>query len=44
MNNDGYNVLWSTYARVALARMGKFKVDPTNVFKRSISILNDKSE
>ncbi|MEK4517478.1 hypothetical protein NSS64_19490 [Paenibacillus sp. FSL H8-0122] len=41
MNNDRYNVLWTTYARVALARMGKFKVNSANVFKRSISVLND---
>ncbi|CAM4358297.1 hypothetical protein PATY110618_09970 [Paenibacillus typhae] len=29
---DRYKVLWTTYARVALARMKEYKVDPLNVF------------
>jgi hypothetical protein len=34
MKTDRYKVLWTTYARVALARMKEFKVDPMNVFRR----------
>lgn len=33
MNNERYNVLWTIYAREALARMGKLKVNSANVFK-----------
>jgi hypothetical protein len=39
MENKVYKVLWSTYARVNLARMKQYKVDPMNVFRRSKSIL-----
>lgn len=28
-----YKVLWTTYARVALARMKEYKVNPLNVFR-----------
>ena len=35
MKNKGYKVLWSTYARVSLARAKEYKVDPMNVFRRS---------
>lgn len=41
MKSDRFKVLWTTYARVALARMKEFKVDPMNVFRRSKSVLAD---
>lgn len=41
MTSDRYKVLWTTYARVALARMKEYKADPMNVFKRSKSVLAD---
>ncbi|MDQ0191889.1 hypothetical protein [Paenibacillus wynnii] len=41
MKNNSYKVLWTTYARVALARMKEFKVDPMNVFRRSKAILSE---
>jgi hypothetical protein len=40
MIDKDYRVVWTTYARVALARMKKFKVDPMNVFRRSKAILS----
>lgn len=41
MKSDRFKVLWTTYARVALARMKEFKVDSMNVFRRSKSVLAD---
>lgn len=38
---DRYKVFWTTHARIALARMKEFKVDPMNVFRRSRSVLAD---
>jgi hypothetical protein len=42
MKNKGYKVLWTTYARIGLARMQKYKVDPMNVFRRSKVVLTNK--
>lgn len=39
MTNKRYKVLWTSYARVALARMQPFKVDAMNVFRRSKAVL-----
>ncbi|CAM4356096.1 hypothetical protein L1N85_15065 [Paenibacillus alkaliterrae] len=41
MKSNGYKVLWTSYARVALARMKEFKVDSMNVFRRTIVILSE---
>lgn len=40
MTDNQYRVLWSQYARVALAEMEKFKIDPLKVFKRSKLLLS----
>lgn len=39
MGSSGYKVLWTTYARVALARMQEYKVNPMTVFRRSKAVL-----
>jgi hypothetical protein len=39
METKNYEVLWTTYARVALARMRDYKVNPMSVFQRSKSVL-----
>ncbi|KJB88760.1 hypothetical protein AZ66_05490 [Paenibacillus sp. E194] len=39
MTNRNYRVMWTSYARVALARMKPYKVDPMNVFRRSKDVL-----
>lgn len=44
MNNDQFKVLWTSYARVALARMKEFKVDPMHVFRRSKAVLASNPE
>jgi len=39
MRHDTYRVLWTSYARVALAKMKPYKVNPMNVFRRSKALL-----
>lgn len=39
MKSSEYKVLWTAYARITLARMKKFKIDPMYVFRRSKIIL-----
>ncbi len=39
MENNNYKVLWTTYARVALAQMKEYNVHPMAVFRRSKSVL-----
>lgn len=40
MTNSPYRVLWTSYARVALAKMQPYKVDPMDVFRRSQNVLS----
>ncbi|BBH21583.1 hypothetical protein Back11_29280 [Paenibacillus baekrokdamisoli] len=40
MISKHYKVLWSSYARVALAHMQPFKVDAMSIFRRSKSVLS----
>jgi hypothetical protein len=39
MESSDYKVLWTTYTRVALARMQEYKVNPMTVFRRSKAVL-----
>lgn len=39
MESGAYKVLWTTYARVTLARMHEYKVNPMTVFRRSKAII-----
>ncbi|MEX1030817.1 MAG: hypothetical protein WDZ91_12350 [Paenibacillaceae bacterium] len=41
MGSSQYRVIWTSYARVELAHMKEFKVNPMNVFRRSKSVLTD---
>lgn len=40
MENKRYKILWTSYARVALARMQPFSIDPMTVFRRTKAILS----
>lgn len=41
MKHNTYRVLWTSHARVALARMSAYKVNSVNVFRRSKIVLSD---
>lgn len=40
MASSVYKVQWTIYARLALARMKEYKVNPMSVFRRSIAVLS----
>ena len=44
MINKSYKVLWTSYARVALAQMQPYNIDPMKVFKRTKMLLAHKPE
>ena len=40
MTDQQYKVVWAQHARVALAKMKKFRIDSNKVFRRSKTILS----
>lgn len=44
MENKRYKVLWTSYARVALAKMQPYQIDPMNVFRRIKAILSSQPD
>ncbi|QQK75036.1 hypothetical protein HUG15_05085 [Salicibibacter cibarius] len=39
-SNNDYEVIWIDRARIKLAEMSKFNIDPNLVFRRSLSLLS----